>query len=112
MTQLNSKVNPPVELENDGIVLNQGLDLTTSNLQVDKGALRDCLNFEVVDRLGYQTLSGFERYDGQLIANQDYFVTFEFEYSGCGPQPVLPIATKQLVEVLGANSFFGIVQVS
>ena len=109
MKSLNSKVNPPVELENDGIVLNQGLDLTTSNLQVDKGALRDCLNFEVVDRLGYQTLSGFERYDGQLIANQEYFVTFEFEYNGGGPEPVLPIATKQLVEVSGANSFFGIV---
>jgi hypothetical protein len=79
MTQLNSKVNPPVELENDGIVLNQGLDLTTSNLQVDKGALRDCLNFEVVDRLGYQTLSGFDRYDGSLSPDQVEFYVFELD---------------------------------
>lgn len=79
MTQLNSKVNPPVELENDGIVLNQGLDLTTSNLQVDKGALRDCLNFEVVDRLGYQTLSGFDRYDGSLSPDQVEFFAFRTE---------------------------------
>lgn len=79
MTQLNSKVNPPVELENDGIVLNQGLDLTTSNLQVDKGALRDCLNFEVVDRLGYQTLSGFDRYDGSLSPDQVEFFAFRVE---------------------------------
>ena len=73
MTQLNSKVNPPVELENDAISLNEGLDLTTSNLMVDKGALRDSLNFEVVDRLGYQTLSGFDRYDSALSPDQVSF---------------------------------------
>lgn len=85
MKSINSKVNPPVELENDGIVLNQGLDLTTSNLQVDKGALRDCLNFEVVDRLGYQTLSGFDRYDGSLSPDQVEFWAFRGAPLGATP---------------------------
>ena len=77
MTQLPSKVNPPVELENDGIVLNSGLDLTTASLQVDKGSLRDCLNIEVVDRLGYQVIGGFDRYDGSLSPDQVEFWVFE-----------------------------------
>jgi hypothetical protein len=79
MTQLPSKVNPPVELENDGIVLNSGLDLTTSSLQVDKGSLRDCLNIEVVDRLGYQVIGGFDRYDGNLSPSQAEFWVFELD---------------------------------
>jgi hypothetical protein len=79
MTQLPSKVNPPVELENDGIVLNSGLDLTTSSLQVDKGALRDCLNIEVVDRLGYQVIGGFDRYDGSLSPDQVEFWVIELD---------------------------------
>jgi hypothetical protein len=86
MTQLLSKVNPPVELENDGIVLNSGLDLTSSSLQVEKGALRDCLNIEVVDRLGYQVIGGFDRYDGSLGPDQVEF--WAFPISGLGsPSP-------------------------
>ena len=76
MTSVNSKVNPPVELENDGITLNSGLDLVSSNLMVDKGALRDCNNFEVVDRLGYQTVAGFDRFDGSLSPDQVEFWAF------------------------------------
>ena len=76
MKTLNSKVNPPVEYETDGIILSEGLDLTTSNLQIDKGALRDCLNFEVIDRLGYQTVAGFDRYDGSISPDQPEFWVF------------------------------------
>jgi hypothetical protein len=79
MRSVNSKVNPPVELENDGITLNSGLDLVSSNLMVDKGALRDCENFEVVDRLGYQTVAGFDRFDGSLSPDQVEFWTFPVE---------------------------------
>jgi hypothetical protein len=82
MTSVNSKVNPPVELENDGITLNSGLDLVSSNLMVDKGALRDCNNFEVVDRLGYQTVAGFDRFDGSLSPDQVEF--WAFSYTGLG----------------------------
>jgi len=82
MTSVNSKVNPPVELENDGITLNSGLDLVSSNLMVDKGALRDCENFEVVDRLGYQTVAGFDRFDGSLSPDQVEF--WAFSYTGLG----------------------------
>lgn len=106
MTQLNSKVNPPVELENDGIVLNQGLDLTTSNLQVDKGALRDCLNFEVVDRLGYQTLSGFDRYDGSLSPDQVDFWVFELDLDN---SPFPPDAGDKFRSQADTDRRYGIV---
>jgi hypothetical protein len=78
-------VNPPVELENDGITLNSGLDLVSSNLMVDKGALRDCENFEVVDRLGYQTVAGFDRFDGSLSPDQVEFWVMIYENDTLGP---------------------------
>lgn len=85
MRTVNSKVNPPVELENDGITLNSGLDLVSSNLMVDKGALRDCENFEVVDRLGYQTVAGFDRFDGSLSPDQVGFFAFRGAPLGVTP---------------------------
>jgi hypothetical protein len=87
MKSLNSKVNPPVEMESEGITLNSGLDLVSSNLMVDKGALRDCENFEVVDRLGYQTVAGFDRFDGKISPDQVRFRVFELDINNSLGQP-------------------------
>lgn len=80
MTQLASRINPPTELEVEAIALNGGLDFTTNKLQVDKGTLLDCLNYEVVDKLGYQEVAGFSRFDGRVSPDQLEF--FYFKVSG------------------------------
>ena len=106
MKSLNSKVNPPVEMESEGITLNSGLDLVSSNLMVDKGALRDCENFEVVDRLGYQTVSGFDRFDGKLTPDQVRFKVFRID-----PDTLvtLPSVGFQFKLATGPQTLFGII---
>jgi hypothetical protein len=42
-----------------------GLDLTTPDLRLQPGALRDCLNFEAAQFGGYSRIEGYERIDGR-----------------------------------------------
>ena len=79
MMQPDSNIAIP-QLEPDSIPLYGGLDFTTNKLQVDKGSLLDCLNYEVVDKLGYQEVSGFVRFDGRISPDQLEF--FYFKVSG------------------------------
>jgi hypothetical protein len=48
-----------------GQVFPGGLDLTTPSLRLASGALRDCINFEVMPFGGYGRIDGYERADGQ-----------------------------------------------
>ena len=46
------------------VALNQGLDLVTTPMLVEPGALIDCLNYEMTDTSGYRRIDGYEKYDG------------------------------------------------
>lgn len=48
------------------VPLNSGLDLASPKLLVEPGSLLSCLNYEIVDRMGYKRIDGFMRYDGHL----------------------------------------------
>lgn len=48
------------------VALNAGLDLSTAKLLVEPGSMIDCLNYEVVDELGYRRIDGYTRYDGSI----------------------------------------------
>jgi len=65
---------PPVKLASTrlgagvgkgGAVYPGGLDLTTPSLELQPGALRDCVNFEVSQSGGYARIEGYERLDGR-----------------------------------------------
>lgn len=84
MMQPDSNIAIP-QLEPDSIPLYGGLDFTTNKLQVDKGSLLDCLNYEVVDKLGYQEVSGFVRFDGRISPDQLEFFYFKYDLPGFGP---------------------------
>lgn len=49
------------------VALNAGLDLSTAKLLVEPGSMLDCLNYEVVDELGYRRIDGYAKYDGHAI---------------------------------------------
>lgn len=51
------------------IPLNAGLDLSTAKMLTEPGSLTDCLNYEVVDQLGYRRIDGLARYDGNITAS-------------------------------------------
>lgn len=46
------------------VQLTSGLDLSTPKMMTEPGSMLDCLNYELVDFLGYRRISGFTRYDG------------------------------------------------
>lgn len=46
------------------VQLNKGLDLVTTPLLVQEGALIDCLNYELTDIAGYRRIDGYEAFDG------------------------------------------------
>lgn len=48
------------------IALNAGLDLSTAKLLTEPGAMLDCLNYELVDQVGYRRIDGFMPYDGNV----------------------------------------------
>lgn len=52
--------------------LDGGLDFTTPRPSVPPGALIDCLNFEVSDRVGYQRIHGYEAFDGRPSISNIY----------------------------------------
>jgi hypothetical protein len=48
-----------------GIVpLQEGLDLQSPKLVASPGSMQACLNYELIDTLGYSRIAGFTRYDG------------------------------------------------
>lgn len=51
------------------VALNAGLDLSTAKLLVEPGSMIDCLNYEVVEELGYRRIDGFAKYDGNIQFN-------------------------------------------
>ena len=74
MTQLGRKVNPEVGYEYDAFQLNGGLNFIDSKISVAKGSLINCLNREVIDRIGYKRIDGFEPYNGGTSPYQaDYY---------------------------------------
>lgn len=48
------------------IPLTDGLDLSSPQMLTPPGSMIDCLNYELVDFLGYRRISGFSRYDGNV----------------------------------------------
>lgn len=46
--------------------LEGGLDLANPKAGVSPGSLRDCLNVEVAERVGYKSVDGIERHDGRI----------------------------------------------
>lgn len=48
------------------IPLQDGLDLQSPKLIAKPGSMIDCLNYEIVDLLGYRRIDGFQRYDGNV----------------------------------------------
>lgn len=46
--------------------LNGGLDLANPKQAVDPGTLRNCMNVEVAERVGYKQVDGIERHDGRI----------------------------------------------
>lgn len=106
MAQLPEKVNPPIEQEYDQFVLNGGLDLTSPKLLVEKGTLLDCSNREVVDLIGYKTIDGFDRFDGQAIAGTEFWY---ISASSVGGTFATDFAAGELLITtsLDANKVFG-----
>ena len=43
--------------------LQGGLDFVDEALDTNRGTLSECLNYEIVDRLGYSRINGYEIYD-------------------------------------------------
>ena len=64
---------PPSTTQRDFIRLTGGLDLTSPDLGVDPGALRDCLNYETGLQGGYRRIAGYERFDGRPEPHQQTF---------------------------------------
>jgi len=77
MAQYPQKVNPQVGYEFDAFPLNGGLDLISPKINAPKGSLLDCSNREVVDRIGYRRIDGFEPYDGRTSPAQSEFYYIE-----------------------------------
>lgn len=48
------------------IQLTSGLDLSSPKMLAEPGSMIDCLNYELVDFLGYRRISGYARYDGNV----------------------------------------------
>lgn len=54
-----------------------GLDLTTPNLRLQSGALRDCLNFECAQFGGYARAGGYERVDGRQAPSSAVYTVIQ-----------------------------------
>lgn len=48
------------------VPLQSGLDLQSPKLLAQPGSMLDCLNYEIIDQLGYSRIAGFLRYDGNI----------------------------------------------
>jgi hypothetical protein len=48
------------------VPLQDGLDLHSPKLIASPGSMLDCLNYEIIDRLGYSRIDGYMRYDGSV----------------------------------------------
>jgi hypothetical protein len=54
------------DLQLSVVPLNTGLDLTTAKIMAEPGSMLDCLNYELVDQVGYRRIDGFMPYDGSI----------------------------------------------
>lgn len=54
------------DLQLSVVPLNAGLDLTNAKLLTEPGSMLDCLNYELVDQVGYRRIDGFMPYDGNI----------------------------------------------
>lgn len=66
-------------LEPSVIPLQAGLDLQSPKLLAKPGSMLDCLNYEIIDQLGYSRIAGFLRYDGNVTISD---ISNRFVYSG------------------------------
>ncbi|MGH2903448.1 MAG: hypothetical protein ACRDK7_07695, partial [Solirubrobacteraceae bacterium] len=62
----------------DYFALTGGLDLETPPLQKKPGALLGCLNYEAKIAGGYESLAGYERYDGRTRPSQAQYWIIAF----------------------------------
>lgn len=60
-------------LEPSIVPLQAGLDLQSPKLIAQPGSMLDCVNYEIIDKLGYSRIDGFTRYDGT-----PYFVDINY----------------------------------
>jgi hypothetical protein len=65
----------------ESVQLIGGLDFVTPRPSVTPGALLDCYNFEVADRLGYKSMDGIERFDGSVSSSGAFNSLYSFTYS-------------------------------
>lgn len=59
------------QYEQDVVVLDGGLDYVTSPSMVKPGVLKECLNYEIVDRSGLRRIDGYYRWDGGGVIASD-----------------------------------------
>ena len=55
----------PTQVQTEVFALKGGLDLVSSALAIDSGALIDCVNYELDIAGGYRRIGGYERFDGR-----------------------------------------------
>lgn len=83
MGQSPSRVNPPLDLTRDAFALTGGLDLVSPKINTPKGTLLDGSNREIIDRIGYKRIDGFEPFDGRTTpAQTEYFFIEASSFSG------------------------------
>lgn len=74
---------PPQPYQTDGFKLDKGLNLVDPKMFIEPGSLKNCLNYEVVDRIGYKRIDGFSSFDGNTLPSQETFWTItDSSYSG------------------------------
>jgi hypothetical protein len=111
MGQNPSRVNPPLDLTRDAFALTGGLDLVSPKINVPKGSLLDCSNREIIDRIGYKRIDGFEPFDGRVNpAQTEYYYIDSTTYVPVGANFAADFPDNTLLVVDNAPSeLFGIV---
>lgn len=108
MAQQPSRVNPPLDLTRDAFALNGGLDLVSPKISVSKGSLIDGYNREIIDRIGYKRIDGFEPFDGRVNpAQTEYYFIEASSFSGTLSSS-FPAGTLLIVED-DTSTIFGVV---
>lgn len=102
---------PPQPYQTDGFKLDKGLNLVDPKMFIEPGSLKNCLNYEVVDRIGYKRIDGFSSFDGNTLPSQETFWTItDSSYSGGAGQASLDYPAGSLLEIEGNDGeIFGVV---